>query len=125
MFPSLSFHSLLRQRWLESSRDWCVSRQLWWGHRIPAYQVLRNGESADVNNNKSDNNRLKSRNKELIKVTVVGFFFFCLIGVSFFFLGVSFFIFSFFHFLRDALFCSSLLSVLLLKIFLLTQLGCC
>lgn len=25
-------------RWLAESRDWCVSRQLWWGHRIPAYE---------------------------------------------------------------------------------------
>ena len=25
--------------WLENIRDWCISRQLWWGHRIPAYQV--------------------------------------------------------------------------------------
>lgn len=25
-------------RWLAESRDWCVSRQLWWGHRIPAYK---------------------------------------------------------------------------------------
>ena len=24
-------------KWLDNSRDWCVSRQLWWGHRIPAY----------------------------------------------------------------------------------------
>jgi valyl-tRNA synthetase len=24
-------------QWLENIRDWCVSRQLWWGHRIPAY----------------------------------------------------------------------------------------
>lgn len=27
-------------RWLEDIRDWCLSRQLWWGHRIPAYRVL-------------------------------------------------------------------------------------
>ncbi|RZF33102.1 hypothetical protein LSTR_LSTR009831 [Laodelphax striatellus] len=25
--------------WMENIRDWCVSRQLWWGHRIPAYYV--------------------------------------------------------------------------------------
>jgi valyl-tRNA synthetase len=26
-------------RWLNNIQDWCISRQLWWGHRIPAYQV--------------------------------------------------------------------------------------
>jgi len=26
-------------RWLENIQDWCISRQLWWGHRIPAYRV--------------------------------------------------------------------------------------
>ncbi|KFB42222.1 AGAP006624-PA-like protein [Anopheles sinensis] len=26
-------------RWLENCHDWCISRQLWWGHRIPAYCV--------------------------------------------------------------------------------------
>jgi valyl-tRNA synthetase len=25
--------------WLENIRDWCVSRQLWWGHRIPVWHV--------------------------------------------------------------------------------------
>lgn len=26
--------------WLENVRDWCISRQIWWGHRIPAYYCL-------------------------------------------------------------------------------------
>lgn len=30
--------------WLENIRDWCVSRQLWWGHRIPAYYCQSCGE---------------------------------------------------------------------------------
>uniref|UniRef100_A0A8C5FXM2 Valine--tRNA ligase, mitochondrial n=1 Tax=Gadus morhua TaxID=8049 RepID=A0A8C5FXM2_GADMO len=27
------------KKWLSNTSDWCISRQLWWGHRIPAYQV--------------------------------------------------------------------------------------
>lgn len=30
--------------WLENIRDWCISRQLWWGHRIPAYYCAECGE---------------------------------------------------------------------------------
>ena len=30
--------------WLEGIRDWCISRQLWWGHRIPAYYCGSCGE---------------------------------------------------------------------------------
>ncbi len=30
--------------WLENIRDWCISRQLWWGHRIPAYYCENCGE---------------------------------------------------------------------------------
>ena len=30
--------------WLENIRDWCISRQLWWGHRIPAYYCDQCGE---------------------------------------------------------------------------------
>ena len=40
-FEKVYFH------WLENIRDWCISRQLWWGHRIPAFYcddcVSRNG----------------------------------------------------------------------------------
>lgn len=32
------------QHWLENIKDWCISRQLWWGHRIPAYYCLDCGE---------------------------------------------------------------------------------
>ena len=30
--------------WLENIQDWCISRQLWWGHRIPAYFLPTSGE---------------------------------------------------------------------------------
>ncbi len=30
--------------WMEHIHDWCISRQLWWGHRIPAYTCARCGE---------------------------------------------------------------------------------
>lgn len=34
--------------WLENIRDWCVSRQLWWGHRIPAYFPKVKGVEVEV-----------------------------------------------------------------------------
>eukprot|EP00522_Entomoneis_paludosa_P011021 CAMPEP_0172463194 /NCGR_PEP_ID=MMETSP1065-20121228/46288_1 /TAXON_ID=265537 /ORGANISM="Amphiprora paludosa, Strain CCMP125" /LENGTH=1013 /DNA_ID=CAMNT_0013219083 /DNA_START=213 /DNA_END=3254 /DNA_ORIENTATION=- len=34
--------------WLEDIHDWCVSRQLWWGHRIPVWYVGESGESEYV-----------------------------------------------------------------------------
>ena len=53
-----AFHNATWYRWLTDSRDWCISRQLWWGHRIPAYLVKKKGEepadpiaySNDMNN---------------------------------------------------------------------------
>ncbi len=30
--------------WMENIRDWCISRQLWWGHQIPAYYHNKTGE---------------------------------------------------------------------------------
>ncbi|KHJ83777.1 Anticodon-binding domain protein, partial [Oesophagostomum dentatum] len=33
------YHVATWNRWLQSNRDWCISRQLWWGHRIPAYFI--------------------------------------------------------------------------------------
>ena len=31
-------------RWLKTTEDWCISRQLWWGHRIPVYTNKETGE---------------------------------------------------------------------------------
>ena len=33
----------LYRHWLENIKDWCISRQLWWGHRIPAYFLPEGG----------------------------------------------------------------------------------
>merc|ERR1712240_44769 len=39
--------------WMSGMRDWCISRQLWWGHRIPAYHVTVEGEGVgDPTDNK-------------------------------------------------------------------------
>jgi valyl-tRNA synthetase len=32
------------RHWMENVRDWCISRQLWWGHRIPAYYLKGSNE---------------------------------------------------------------------------------
>ena len=37
-FDKIYFH------WMENIKDWCISRQLWWGHRIPAYYCSDCGE---------------------------------------------------------------------------------
>lgn len=34
------FHHQTWFHWLENIQEWCISRQLWWGHRIPAYRVV-------------------------------------------------------------------------------------
>ena len=33
------------RHWLENIKDWCISRQLWWGHRIPAYYYEADGKT--------------------------------------------------------------------------------
>ncbi|MCQ2799516.1 MAG: valine--tRNA ligase [Bacilli bacterium] len=37
------FEKVLIQ-WMSGVEDWCISRQLWWGHRIPAYTNIKTGE---------------------------------------------------------------------------------
>jgi len=39
-------HARIYEHWLENIRDWCISRQLWWGHRIPVF-YCRNPECGE------------------------------------------------------------------------------
>lgn len=36
-------------KWMETIQDWCISRQLWWGHRCPAYYVNIEGKERNAN----------------------------------------------------------------------------
>ncbi len=55
------------RHWLENIKDWCISRQLWWGHRIPAYYLPKNGGCvvAETPEEAIEMARQKSGNKEL------------------------------------------------------------
>ena len=56
------------RHWLENIKDWCISRQLWWGHRIPAYYLPKGGvvvaatieEALKLAKEKSGNDSLKA-----------------------------------------------------------------
>lgn len=56
------------RNWLENIKDWCISRQLWWGHRIPAYYLPQGGyvvaetpeEALELAKQKSGNPDLKA-----------------------------------------------------------------
>ena len=43
--------------WLDNIRDWCVSRQLWWGHQIPAWFATKKGETGVNKNDMKWNDR--------------------------------------------------------------------
>jgi len=70
LYPA-KFKNMYRS-WMENVRDWCISRQLWWGHQIPAY-YLPNGEyvvaktkeeALEIANNKFGANYLLSDLKQ-------------------------------------------------------------
>jgi len=51
--------------WLDNIRDWCISRQLWWGHQIPAWFATLKTESGVSKNDMDNNDRwIVARNEE-------------------------------------------------------------
>ena len=56
------------RHWMENIKDWCISRQLWWGHRIPAYYLPEGGyvvatsidEAVELARQKTGNNELQA-----------------------------------------------------------------
>ena len=47
--------------WMYNIRDWCISRQLWWGHRIPAWHCQRCGEMTVAREDPTDVPALRLR----------------------------------------------------------------
>jgi valyl-tRNA synthetase len=45
--------------WMENIRDWCISRQIWWGHRIPVYYCRACYKQKDIAENLESNNKTK------------------------------------------------------------------
>lgn len=58
------FHIKTWYQWLENSRDWCISRQLWWGHRIPAYFVTVNDPSVPAGEDTNNDYWVSGRTEE-------------------------------------------------------------
>ncbi|XP_051153202.1 valine--tRNA ligase isoform X1 [Leptopilina boulardi] len=53
--------------WMTGIRDWCISRQLWWGHRIPAYFVTINDSSIPVGSMTDNKYWVSGRSEEEAK----------------------------------------------------------
>ncbi|CAH1989036.1 unnamed protein product [Acanthoscelides obtectus] len=59
-------HIKIWNHWMEGIRDWCISRQLWWGHRIPAYFVTLKNQPSNKNSPSGDDSEhwVSGRTKE-------------------------------------------------------------
>lgn len=62
-FHPAKFKNLYRH-WMENIKDWCISRQLWWGHRIPAYYAP-DGTFAVAASREEAYSQLKIKNEQL------------------------------------------------------------
>ena len=50
--------------WLDNIRPWCISRQLWWGHQIPAWFATKKGETLDKNDMANNDRWVVARTEE-------------------------------------------------------------
>ncbi|XP_022664967.1 valine--tRNA ligase, mitochondrial 1-like isoform X1 [Varroa destructor] len=41
-----AYHAKIWKDWMSKPQDWCISRQLWWGHRIPAYRLPSSADNS-------------------------------------------------------------------------------
>ncbi|XP_046683849.1 valine--tRNA ligase isoform X2 [Homalodisca vitripennis] len=58
------YHTKTWYHWMDNIRDWCVSRQLWWGHRIPAYFVTIDDPSVPPGNDTDNAYWVTGRDEE-------------------------------------------------------------
>lgn len=54
------------EHWMKNIKDWCISRQLWWGHRIPVYYD-ENGNYVAANNEEEARNKLNLNQDAIIR----------------------------------------------------------
>ena len=71
MNDNIKFHPKklknMYRAWMENINDWCISRQLWWGHQIPAY-YLPSGEFVVAETKEKANIKAKEIDEDLKKV---------------------------------------------------------
>ncbi|CAJ0948834.1 unnamed protein product [Ranitomeya imitator] len=61
------FHNKTWFSWMDNIRDWCISRQLWWGHRIPAYFVTINDPSVPPGEDTDGKYWISGRSEEEVR----------------------------------------------------------